>query len=107
MAKFCEAFLQAGLVGTRRKDRSTSAAFWASSSPLAKTAANDTSPEDLTFARRQFVFQAPIEESRSAVGIRRQSGKPSEMLNEGIEAYKKEGSKFMQRLVAKQKVRAK
>lgn len=29
------------------------------------------------------------------------------LLNEGIEAYKKEGSKFMQRLVAKQKDRVK
>ena len=29
------------------------------------------------------------------------------LLNEGVDAYKKEGSKFMQRLVAKQKVRAK
>jgi hypothetical protein len=29
------------------------------------------------------------------------------LLNEGVEAYKKEGSKFMQRLVAKQKARVK
>jgi len=29
------------------------------------------------------------------------------LLYEGVEAYKKEGSKFMQRLVAKQKSRAK
>ena len=28
-------------------------------------------------------------------------------LHEGVEAYKKDGSKFMQRLVAKQKLRAK
>ena len=28
------------------------------------------------------------------------------LLNEGVEAYKKEGPKFMQRLVAKQKARA-
>ena len=29
------------------------------------------------------------------------------LLHEGVEAYKKEGSKFMQRLVAKQKLRTK
>ena len=29
------------------------------------------------------------------------------LLNEGVEAYKKEGPKFMQRLVAKQKARIK
>jgi hypothetical protein len=29
------------------------------------------------------------------------------LLNEGIEAYKKEGNKFIQRLVAKQKARVK
>jgi hypothetical protein len=29
------------------------------------------------------------------------------LLNEGVEAYRKEGSKFMQRLVAKQKLRTK
>ena len=29
------------------------------------------------------------------------------LLYEGVEAYKKEGSKFMQRLVAKQKLRTK
>ena len=29
------------------------------------------------------------------------------LLNEGVEAYKKEGPKFMQRLVAKQKLRTK
>jgi hypothetical protein len=29
------------------------------------------------------------------------------LLNEGVEAYKKEGPKFMQRLVAKQKTRVK
>ena len=29
------------------------------------------------------------------------------LLAEGVEAYKKEGSKFMQRLVAKQKLRTK
>ena len=29
------------------------------------------------------------------------------LLNEGVEAYKKEGPKFMQRLVAKQKARVK
>jgi len=29
------------------------------------------------------------------------------LLNEGIEAYKKEGAKFMQRLIAKQKARVK
>ena len=29
------------------------------------------------------------------------------LLNEGVEAYKKEGAKFMQRLVAKQKARVK
>jgi len=29
------------------------------------------------------------------------------LLHEGVEAYKKEGSKFMQRLVAKQKARVK
>ncbi|MGA7559888.1 MAG: hypothetical protein WCF61_16990 [Terriglobales bacterium] len=29
------------------------------------------------------------------------------LLHEGVEAYKKEGPKFMQRLVAKQKARAK
>ena len=29
------------------------------------------------------------------------------LLNEGVEAYKKEGRKFMHRLVAKQKARAK
>ncbi len=29
------------------------------------------------------------------------------LLYEGVEAYKKEGSKFMQRLVAKQKLRSK
>jgi len=29
------------------------------------------------------------------------------LLHEGVEAYKKEGSKFMQRLIAKQKVRSK
>lgn len=29
------------------------------------------------------------------------------LLHEGIEAYKKEGAKFMQRLVAKQKIRSK
>ena len=29
------------------------------------------------------------------------------LLHEGVEAYKKEGSKFMQRLVAKQKTRVK
>jgi hypothetical protein len=29
------------------------------------------------------------------------------LLHEGVEAYKKEGSKFMQRLIAKQKLRTK
>jgi len=29
------------------------------------------------------------------------------LLNEGVEAYKKEGPKFMQRLIAKQKARVK
>ena len=29
------------------------------------------------------------------------------LLHEGVEAYKKEGSKFMQRLIAKQKLRSK
>ena len=29
------------------------------------------------------------------------------LLNEGVEAYKKEGAKFMQRLIAKQKARVK
>jgi len=29
------------------------------------------------------------------------------LLNEGVEAYKKEGPKFMQRLIAKQKLRTK
>jgi hypothetical protein len=29
------------------------------------------------------------------------------LLNEGVEAYKKEGNKFIQRLVAKQKTRVK
>ena len=29
------------------------------------------------------------------------------LLYEGVEAYKKEGAKFMQRLIAKQKLRAK
>jgi hypothetical protein len=35
------------------------------------------------------------------------TGFPKMLLYEGLEAYKKDGPKFMQRLIAKQKVRTK
>ena len=52
-------------------------------------------------ALRQDVQRIADEEQRTITQICEM------LLYEGVEAYKKEGSKFMQRLVAKQKLRTK
>jgi hypothetical protein len=52
-------------------------------------------------ALRRDVQRIAVEEQRTITQVCEM------LLNEGVEAYKREGPKFMQRLVAKQKARVK